>query len=288
MQTLSKIFLHIVCVLLPMLSFAQEEKDVWELEKDKLKYRKSEDYKGPTDWYGSSPSNMKEENVNGQSSTGSGQGIQYVPQQIQRDRQERFQGYDRGGGEGTLPYDPTLERPDQIEGPDIDPPDIDAPDIDMDAPKMSTGVGNFLLILFIIVILFIIAYLIIRNWKPSNKKIAVAIADDWNPEIISKTELELRLEQAMQEEDYRECIRIYFTFILKELIRKDWIAWKKEKTNYHYVLEMARRQDAQHFSECVRVYDLVWYGEYHIDRDIFELLQPGLDAYYKSLDPKDE
>ena len=288
MQTLSKAFLHSVLLLLPMLSLAQEEKEVWQHEKDQLEYRKSEEYKGPTEWYGSSPASLKEENVNNLNPSNSGQGIQYVPQQIQRDRQERFQGYDRGGGSGTLPYDPTLERPDPVEAPKFDPPDIDAPDIDMDAPKMGSGFWNFLLILFIIVIVFIIAYLIVRNWKPSNQKIAVEIADDWNPEIISKTELELRLEQAMLEEDYRECIRIYFTFILKELIRKNWIAWKKEKTNYHYVLEMTKRPDAQHFNECVRVYDLVWYGEYHIDRDIFELLQPGLDAYYKSLDPKDE
>lgn len=294
MQILNKLFLYIVWVVLPIVSIAQKEKDVWQQEKEKLEYRKSEDYDGPRDWSGASPSNMKEENLNNLGSGGSGnsansgQGIQYVPQQIQRDRQERFQGYDRGGGEGTLPYDPTLDRPEPIEGPDIDPPDIDAPDVDVDAPKMSPGFGNFLMILFIIAVLFLIAYLIVRNWKPSNKKITVAVADDWNPEIISKTELELRLEQAMLEEDYRECIRIYFTFILKELIRKNWITWKKEKTNYHYVLEMARRPEAHRFSECVRVYDLVWYGEYHIDRDIFELLQPGLDAYYKSLDPKDE
>lgn len=114
------------------------------------------------------------------------------------------------------------------------------------------------------------------------------VENDWNPEVISKTELELRLEEAVEREDYRECVRIYFTFILKELIRKGWINWKKEKTNYHYVLEMHKRENAAHFNECVRIYDLVWYGDYNIDQDIFGLLQPSFENYYKSLDPVNE
>lgn len=279
--------LHIVMLLFPVLSVAQAEKEVWESEKDYLEYKKSDEYKGPVDWYGSNPASMKEEDV-AQGGYNSSQGIQYSPQQIQRDRRDRYQGYDRGGGSGTLPYEPELDREKPVEMPDFDPPDVDAPDVDMDAPNFSGGFWKFLMFLLIFAALFIIAYLIIKNRKPSDKKLVVQVENDWNPEIISKTELELRLEEAMAREDYRECVRIYFTFILKELIRKGWIQWKKEKTNYHYVLEMQRRPEAYRFSECVRIYDLVWYGEYFIDRDVFELLRPSLEEYYQSLNPKDE
>jgi hypothetical protein len=118
--------------------------------------------------------------------------------------------------------------------------------------------------------------------------VAIDVENDWNPEVISKTELELRLEAAIADEDYRECVRIYFTFILKELIRKGWIRWKKEKTNHHYVLEMRGRPEFQGFTQSVRIYDLVWYGEYNIDEDIYGLLRPELEAYYKSMDPVEE
>lgn len=286
---------HIVLICFPLLVFGQDKAAIWEQEKEYLEYRKGENYKGPDDWYGSYPANMNEEDyISTNSNSGSGsnynQGIQYSPQQIQKDRQKRYQGFDRGGSDGTLPFDPKVERPDPIELPDVDAPDIDVPDLDLDldAPTIPPVVWKVLLFILIFAALLVVVYLIMKNKKPSNTKIVVDVENDWNPEVITKTELEKRLDEAILKEDYRECVRIYFTFILKELIRKSWVTWRKEKTNYHYVIEMHKRPNAQRFNECVRIYDLVWYGDYNIDREIFELLKPTLEDYYKSLDPINE
>ena len=295
--TLIKKLLLISILLVTATSFCQDDKErKWSEEKEYLEYKKGEKYKGPEDWYGSAPSNIKEEDYYGQggnnysqgnSSSGSGGRIQYSPQQIQRDRQKRYQGFDRGGGNGNLKFDPKVERPEPIEIPDVDAPDVDLPslDIDVDAPTISPVVWKVLLFIVIFIAALWIAYLIIKNRRPSNKKVIVDVENDWNPEVITKTELELRLEAAIADEDYRECVRIYFTFILKELIRKGWIRWKKEKTNHHYVMEMNGKPNAFYFMECVRIYDLVWYGDYKIDADIYSLLKPELENYYKSLDP---
>lgn len=296
-----KTFLHIAILLITVLSYAQDKKEkVWENEKDYLEYHKKDKYQGPTDWYGSYPADMssEEESVsgygsgnygsNGNSGSQSNQGIQYTPQQIQKDRQKRYRGYDRGGGNGTLKRDPNISEPDPIEIPDIDAPDIDLPNLDLDAPTIPMGFWKVFLFILIGAVILWVAYILIKNKKAPNAKVVIDVENDWNPEVISKTELELRLEAAMLDEDYRECVRIYFTFILKELIRKSWISWKKEKTNYHYVLEMHKRENAAHFNECVRVYDIVWYGDYQIDQEIFELLQPTFENYYKSLDPVNE
>jgi hypothetical protein len=284
---------------MPFVIFSQGNKEeTWKHEKDKLKYKKSDKYDGPEDWQGSYPASMSQEDyyssgsgssASGGSSSSQGSSSQYTPQQIKRDRQKRYEGLERGGGSGTVPYDPTVERYDPIELPDIDPPDL--PDVDLpdiDPPTIPIGFWKLLLFILIFAVVITIAYLIIKNKQPTNKKVIVEVENDWNPEVITKTELELRLEEAMKKEDYRECIRIYFTFILKELIRKSWISWRKEKTNYHYVLEMHKQENASHFNECVRIYDLVWYGDYKIDREIFELLKPSLEDYYQSLNPVNE
>lgn len=292
MPILIKQIIHIALFLVPLFAFTQQEKvETWEQEKDYLEYKKGDKYKGPDDWYGSYPASMQDDEISTTYGGGSytpPSGIQYSPQQIQRDREDRYQGYDRGGGTGTVPFDPEVQAPEPPEIPDVEAPDIDLPDIDMDTPSISPTVWKFLLFLIIFIVLFIVAYLIIKNRQPSNKKVIVEVENDWNPAVISKTELELKLEDAMSREDYRECIRIYFTFILKELIRKSWIKWKKEKTNYHYVLEMHKQPGAMKFNECVRIYDLIWYGEYHIDQEIFEMLKPTLEEYYQSLDPVNE
>ena len=286
---MSKLILYIVLLISPAMLFGQDQKPkVWETEREFLKYQKQKDYKGPKDWYGSSPATMEKEdysNMNTTPSTGPNggrQGIQYTPQQTRRDRMQR-RGFNQGGGSGTLPSDPKVQPPPPVNY-DIDPPDVDLPDVD--APNVSPSFWKILLFILIAAIVIIVLYLILKNAKPVDKKVVVDVEDDWNPEVISKSELELRLEAAMAREDFRECVRIYFTFILKELIHKSWIVWKKEKTNHHYVLEMSGKPNQMVFMECVRIYDLVWYGEYKIDREIFEMLQPTLLDYYKSLDPQ--
>jgi hypothetical protein len=285
-------FLHIALCLLPFCGFSQDQKTTtWKSEKDYLEYRKEEKYQGPSDWYGSYPADIKDKEYNNSTygnSSGYKQGIQYTPQKIQKDRQKRYQGFERGGGNGTVPFDPKVQDPDPIELPDVDAPDVNLPDVDIDPPTISPTFWKIIGFILIAALVLFLVYFFLKNRKAPNKKVVVDVENDWNPEVISKTELELRLEEAVEREDYRECVRIYFTFILKELIRKGWINWKKEKTNYHYVLEMHKRENAAHFNECVRIYDLVWYGDYNIDQDIFGLLQPSFENYYKSLDPVNE
>ncbi|NVK65883.1 MAG: hypothetical protein HWE22_14915 [Flavobacteriales bacterium] len=282
---MNRLLLYILLVMLPITLNAQDDKaKTWETEREFLKYEKKDGYKGPTDWYGSTPAEMQDESNYNSGGSSSRQGIRYVPQRVRRDRNRR-RGYNSGGGSGTLPSDPKVQPPPPVQF-DIDPPDMNAPDID--PPSISSSFWKVLLFILIAALVVTILYFIFKNAKPVDRKIIVDVEDDWNPEVITKTELELRLEAAMQREDYRECVRIYFTFILKELIRKSWIVWRKEKTNHHYVMEMAGKPNQLMFMECVRIYDLVWYGEYEIDQEIFEMLRPTLQDYYKSLDPVNE
>ena len=320
----------VLCCLCAGVSFAQDQKlpkdpkmDTWETEKELLKYKKAEDYKGPNDWSSSEPTDIRDDRyvspeelqrrMYGSSSSGSGSSgspyygsgssgrgtLRYRPQQVQRQRQKNFKGFNRGGGGGTLKYDPKVKRPEASKRPNprIRPRKSSSNRSGFRSSSssgssssggLSAGFFNTLLIILVVVLVVILLYFLLRNRKPSDTKIAIDVEDEWNPEIITKTELELKLESAMDREDYRECVRIYFTFILKELIKKGWIRWKKEKTNHHYVMEMGGRDGSLGFMECVRIYDLVWYGEYQIDREIFEMLQPTLLNYYKSLDPTDE
>lgn len=301
MQTLIKHIIYIAFLLIAAFSFGQDDQEKketkWETERKNLRYKKESDYKGPEDWYGTDPTSLRDRYGDGSRSgtgstpTGYGSGgTRYSPQQIQRDRQKRYGGYERGGGNGTLKSDPKIKRPKPSHSPNS--PDVNPPDVDFDAPDMSPpAIGmsfwKILLYLLIIAAVVVIIYHIMKHYNPPVKTL-VNIENEWNPEVISKTELELKLDTAMDNEDYRECVRIYFTFILKELIGKGWIRWKKEKTNHHYVMELAGKPGVTSFMECVRIYDLVWYGDYNIDLEIFEMLKPTLENYYKSLDPAND
>lgn len=282
-----KLLIFHIALLLSFNFYAQTHKkedkiSVWKREKKSIQYEKGEKYNGPSDWYASSPGAIDEPEVEDQST--SYEGLDYQPEQIQRDRQVRREGFDRGGGNGTEAYDPDVLAP-EIDTPEIAPTD-DSADRE---PLFSDGFWKVLGILILFALAIFLVYQLIKNAKPSLKEVKVQSIDkNWNPTIISKTELELLLESALEKEDYREGVRIYFNFILKELIKKGWIKWKQEKTNYSYILEMKSRSNSHLFEECVRIYDLVWYGEYQLSKSDFEEIQPVLLSYYKLIEKDDK
>lgn len=285
MLTLNKIFLLHIVLFCSILGFSQEnkkEETVWKQERKSIQYKKGEKYKGPSDWYTSEPGSIDEKIEDEQPNEY--QGLDYQPEQIQRDRNIEKDGFDRGGGEGTESYDPDVLSPD-FETPEIDSTTEPDSGKSIFSDRFWKTIG--ILILFVLVIFII--YQIIKNSKSNPKAVNVASIDrDWNPTVITKTELELLLEKAIEEEDYRECVRIYFNFILKELIKKGWIKWKKEKTNYNYILEMKSHPNSFQFEECVRIYDFVWYGEYQLTKAHFEEIQPVLFDYYKLIEKDDK
>ncbi len=274
---LNNFLLHIALFFISFLVVGQDNNksdkySLWKKEKSSIEYQKDKKYKGPTDWYNEKPTSILDENKANKDRPDYN-GIQYDPQKIKRNRKKGINKYNEGGGD--LNSEPDIETPIADE--------VEEEENDENSNKSVTFPAGLLEIIggmLLIGIIIFIVYSILKNKQPSNKKIN-NLSDEqfWNPEKITKTELELLLETATTEENYRECIRIYFTFILKEIIKKGWIKWKQEKTNYDYILEMKSNVGSVKFEECVRIYDLVWYGEYSIDKGIYETIQPILLNY---------
>jgi len=95
--------------------------------------------------------------------------------------------------------------------------------------------------------------------------------------------LEKRLEQAIVKEKYREAVRIYFTFILKELIRLNEIKWTREKTNHEYFIGLKNSAFRSAFQSCIHVFAVIWYGEYEIDKSRFNEVEPTFASFLNTL-----
>lgn len=286
---MTKFIPYIICLLLPLIGWNQdgdskELKRKWKEIHEQHGFQKAKDYTGPSGDGYISPTDINESQPITPGS-GSQRNMPYkgMPYSSAQQRQGRNPGSQGQGGNGTLKADPNITPPEDIDIPEIDSPDIDAPDID--APEISTSFWKILGIILLIILVGIIIYYILKNRQPSNPTVPFEpLEEDLNPATISKTELELRLEEAMQRGDYRECVRIYFLFAMKDLIQRRWIFWKKEKTNIHYIIEMQGRKGALEFEEIVGLYDLVWYGDYVIDEAAYNRMQPVLDANYKTIE----
>lgn len=271
----NKIAHSIISLLLTGMLFGQYESVQKRYEEGAKNYRYVRDkrYNGPKNWNSGTPATMKDKDLliidpYEQISPGD------LEERLNETRNNQI---DKGSG-GDLKKDPKTQLPEPIQLPEIDPPNIDPPNLpDIDPPTFSENFWKTLAIVILAGLFIFLVYWLFRNYKVPARKVEADFAEaEWNPEVITKSDLELKLEAALKDENYRECVRIYFTFILKELIQKKYIHWKKEKTNHEYSIEIGNKPNAYLFRECVRIYDLIWYGEYQIDRKVFEAIEPTM------------
>lgn len=295
---LNKYWFHIVLFFLlaagtPFFLSAQETKkkkevttrQKWNELRERHGYKQSEKYKGPESDYYQSPTSINESYSSGSGSpngtTKPYQGTPYSPQDLERGRN----GADGDGGTGTLKEDPNIEPSDPVDVPDFDPPKGPNLNLDVDPPNISIHFWKWLGIILLVIALAILIYYMIQNRSPRVKTLSFeALVEDMNPAEISKTELELRLEEATALGNYKECVRIYFLFAMKELIQRKWIFWKREKTNMHYIIEVQGKPISREFEQIVSIYDLVWYGDYSIDSKSYQVLEPQLKHAFQTIE----
>jgi len=143
---------------------------------------------------------------------------------------------------------------------------------------------SYLLAFLLVVLLaFLIYQLFLKSsFDDKGQKIASSF-EDVEPTQIPKSELELLLEKALKENDFRSAIRIYFIFIIKDLSEKEWIRWEKKKTNFSYLIEMRNKPQYNSFNETVSIYELVWYGNYTIKKEDYKNIEPQFKSLLNSL-----
>lgn len=92
---------------------------------------------------------------------------------------------------------------------------------------------------------------------------------------LKESDLERFLRQAIEQDDYRLALRIHYLMILKALSQKEWIDWKKEKTNYEYCRELREKTTIYaSFRDITGVFERVWYGANAVNKEEYERLQP--------------
>lgn len=75
------------------------------------------------------------------------------------------------------------------------------------------------------------------------------------------------ISKALNEKDYRRAIRLHFLKLLKELTDKNLIAWKTDKTNSDYYIELSNTSYSKQFKELTFLYEYIWYGNFELSED---------------------
>lgn len=144
----------------------------------------------------------------------------------------------------------------------------------------ATGFLYFVFRIFPYLILAFLLFLLIRffirtnsNNILTNNRSKGSIALNEEAHIIQNEDIQLLIEKAIAEKNYRLAIRYYYLQSLKQLGKGNFIEWQPQKTNEDYILELGANELSVPFNRLTRIYDFIWYGSFEIDNERFNLLE---------------
>ncbi len=88
-------------------------------------------------------------------------------------------------------------------------------------------------------------------------------------EDINQVDFEKRINDAVNNRDYKLAVRLYYLKILKLLSDNKIIDWQINKTNSAYVREVRKLDLHNNFEKLTLIFEWIWYGEFPIDEASF-------------------
>jgi len=138
----------------------------------------------------------------------------------------------------------------------------------------SIGLNILKYLLIAAAIVLIIILLLKNNVRALfyGKSASVSIDFKEFEEDIHKINFTELITTALAEKDFRRAIRLHFLKLLKELTDKNLIAWKIDKTNNDYSIELVNSKYSSSFKELILLYEYVWYGSFELDETNFKTI----------------
>lgn len=138
----------------------------------------------------------------------------------------------------------------------------------------------------IIGLVVFILYLIINNTYLDSKiknKTQISTNAAKTVEDIHELDIQSLLQQAMANGELRLVVRLYYLRLLKKLDENKLIAWRKEKTNHDYLMELFSREWYKEVRGLTNSYEKCWYGEHDLDNESYQKLVAAFEDIHQRL-----
>ena len=166
-----------------------------------------------------------------------------------------------------------------------------------DQPKKSTQKSissntEFLQIIGYVLIAGILIFVLVRlfgNGLFNNNRKTRLRHDQQQYDLDDKpmeSDLEKYLREALERNDYKTAVRIYYLLLLKSLYDKHLISWKKNKTNHEYLLEIVTHPEFQRLNNTTNLYEFVWYGDSNIEATEFNSIKNSFTTLIEKITQK--
>jgi len=115
-----------------------------------------------------------------------------------------------------------------------------------------------------------------RGKKKRNNTGADITAD------MSTDDMDKQINEAIQQEQYREAIRFLYLKTLLLLNERKQIVLHARSTNNDYISQMQMRPAGKEFKLLTRIYEYVWYGEHQPNAHQFSIVHQNFNQFIAS------
>lgn len=146
--------------------------------------------------------------------------------------------------------------------------------------EKATGILEFIFsalpyLAILVILFFIIKFFLKVKTNPllnsTKNKSLVNISEE--EELIKNTDLEVLIQKAIKNKNYRLAVRYLYIDVLKLLEQHKFIVWEHQKTNEDYIKEINTNLLKESFKDVTHLYDFVWYGNFEINEIEFFKVQ---------------
>lgn len=129
-------------------------------------------------------------------------------------------------------------------------------------------------------LVFVLWRIIQAQMKLKNPTVKRQISDlEQAVDEIEESDLDRFLREALESDNYKMAIRVYYLMIIKGLSDKELIKWKKDKTNRTYIREMKTTDYYKQFKQITGDFEKAWFGENEVTKNDFQRLQPEFQSF---------
>jgi hypothetical protein len=156
-------------------------------------------------------------------------------------------------------------------------------------PSIPWNSGVLQIVAYVVVIALIIAivYIFTKDLRFATKVRPVGLQESnltAAVENIDDIDVSTPLQKALSESNFKLATRLYFLDLLKKLNQNGYIAWKKDKTNREYLMEVyAKAFCYDEIQKLTIAYELVWYGEHTLSTDTYQRLFAEFESIYQKI-----
>jgi hypothetical protein len=138
-------------------------------------------------------------------------------------------------------------------------------------------IAFFLFVIYrIIVVNKLFLFYSAKKAKPAETDESVDIDDN---------NLDEKIQKAIAAKDHRLAVRFMYLKALQLLNEKQWIRYHADATNYEYVNQMRGHKLSNEFDFLTRVYDYMWYGEFTVTEEQFDIVHKNFSHFYNAIHP---